>query len=55
VTERANGGALSVYDNALKQGQRSVAAVTKHTKAQPVSSLLIAFGAGFIFSKLISR
>jgi hypothetical protein len=43
--------ACRLYGNVAEQGQRSIKAISR----QPVLSLLIAFAAGFIGSRLLSR
>jgi ElaB/YqjD/DUF883 family membrane-anchored ribosome-binding protein len=55
AAERISGTAANVYDNVSKQGKRSAEAVSQHVEEQPISSLLIAFAAGFVFSKLFTR
>jgi ElaB/YqjD/DUF883 family membrane-anchored ribosome-binding protein len=45
-----------LYDNVMAQGERSVkAVVSRQVEERPVVSLLIAFGVGFIASRLLSR
>lgn len=44
-----------LYDNVTAQGERSVKAVSRQVEERPVVSLLIAFGVGFIASRLLSR
>jgi len=47
--------ASHLYDNVTAQGERSVKAVSRQVEERPVMSLLIAFGVGFIASRLLSR
>ena len=44
-----------LYDNVSAQGQRSVKAIGRHVEERPIVSLLIAFGVGFVASRLLSR
>jgi ElaB/YqjD/DUF883 family membrane-anchored ribosome-binding protein len=44
-----------LYDNVSAQGQRSVKAIGRQVEERPIVSLLIAFGVGFIASRLLSR
>lgn len=47
--------ASHLYDSVTAQGERSVKAVSRQVEERPVVSLLIAFGVGFIASRLLSR
>lgn len=49
--DRAN----HLYDSVAAQGERSVKAIGRQVEERPVASLLIAFGIGFIASRLLSR
>jgi len=51
LNDRAN----RLYDNVAKQGKRSAKAISQQVEEQPVATLLIAFGIGFIASRLLSR
>lgn len=44
-----------LYDSVTAQGERSVKAVSRQVEERPVASLLVAFGVGFIASRLLSR
>ena len=44
-----------LYDNVSAQGQRSVKAIGRQVEERPIVSLLIAFGVGFVASRLLSR
>ncbi len=44
-----------LYDNLAAQGDRSIKAIGRQVEEQPVISLLIAFGIGFIVSRLVIR
>jgi ElaB/YqjD/DUF883 family membrane-anchored ribosome-binding protein len=44
-----------LYDNVSAQGQRSVKAIGRQVEERPIVSLLIAFGIGFVASRLLSR
>ena len=47
--------ASDLYDSVTAQGERSVKAVGRQVEERPVMSLLIAFGVGFIASRLLIR
>jgi len=47
--------ATDLYENLAAQGKRSVRAVSHQVEEQPLMSLLVAFGVGFVASKLLSR
>ena len=44
-----------LYDSVAAQGGRSAKAIGRQLEARPVMSLLIAFGVGFIASRLLIR
>ena len=48
-------GARLLYERLSAQGTRSANAVSRQIEAQPVISLLIAFGVGYCASRLLSR
>jgi ElaB/YqjD/DUF883 family membrane-anchored ribosome-binding protein len=47
--------ANDLYDSVAAQGQRSAKALERQVDDRPIMSLLIAFGVGFIASRLLSR
>ena len=49
--DRAN----HLYDSMTARGERSVKAIGRQVEERPVMSLLIAFGVGFIVSRLLNR
>jgi ElaB/YqjD/DUF883 family membrane-anchored ribosome-binding protein len=51
ISERASG----IYETVSDRGRKSANAFTAHVEEQPLSSLLIAFAAGFILSKILTR
>jgi ElaB/YqjD/DUF883 family membrane-anchored ribosome-binding protein len=51
ISDRASG----IYETVSDKSRKSADAVTAHVEEQPLSSLLIAFAAGFIFSKILTR
>ena len=51
LSERAS----RLYDKVAAQGARSTEAISRQVEEQPIASLLIAFGVGFIVSRLLSR
>jgi ElaB/YqjD/DUF883 family membrane-anchored ribosome-binding protein len=44
-----------LYDSVAAQGERSVKAIGHQVEERPIMSLLIAFGVGFIASRLMMR
>ena len=44
-----------LYEGVAAQGKRSAKAIGRQVDARPVTSLLLAFGAGFIVSRLLNR
>ena len=44
-----------IYKDASKRGQKTMKTVGRKVEDQPVAALLIAFGIGFVLSRLISR
>lgn len=50
-----NAGANGVYDAAAASGSRAADALGKQMEEQPVMALLIAFGLGFIGSRVLLR
>ena len=55
TAEKISGRASDLYETVSDTGKKSADAVTAHVEEQPLSSLLIAFAAGFIFSKILTR
>lgn len=53
--EQLGDGARLLYRKLAGQGERSVKALGRQIEAQPVVSLLVAFGIGFCASRLLSR
>jgi len=51
LSDRAN----ELYDTVSEQGTQSIEAVSEQVRARPIASLLLAFGAGFIASRMILR
>lgn len=47
--------ASHLYDSVTAQGERSAKAIGRQIEERPVTSLLIAFGAGFIASRWLTR
>ncbi len=50
-----NGEAHRLYDSLAAEGERSAAAIAQQVEERPFASLLIAFAAGFIGSRLLMR
>jgi ElaB/YqjD/DUF883 family membrane-anchored ribosome-binding protein len=55
TAEKISGRASDIYATVSDSSKKSADAVTAHVEEQPLSSLLIAFAAGFIFSKILTR
>jgi ElaB/YqjD/DUF883 family membrane-anchored ribosome-binding protein len=55
ILGQLGGRASHLYDSVTAQGERSVKAASRQVEERPVVSLLIAFGVGFIASRLLSR
>lgn len=53
--EQLGESARMLYDRLATQGERSAKAVGRQIEAQPVLSLLVAFGVGFCASRLLLR
>ncbi len=51
ISDRAS----DIYETVSEKGRKSADALTAHVEEQPITSLLIAFAAGFIFSKILTR
>jgi ElaB/YqjD/DUF883 family membrane-anchored ribosome-binding protein len=55
TAEKISSQASGIYETVSEKGRKSADVVTAHVEEQPLSSLLIAFAAGFIFSKILTR
>jgi ElaB/YqjD/DUF883 family membrane-anchored ribosome-binding protein len=55
TADRISGRASDLYETVSEKSRKSADVVTAHVEEQPLSSLLIAFAAGFIFSKILTR
>jgi hypothetical protein len=53
--EHLSDEALDLYKDLSKRGHKTAKAITRQVEDQPGTSLLIAFVAGFITSRLMSR
>lgn len=49
------GQASDLYERVSETGRRGADRLSAHVEEQPVTSLLLAFAAGFIVSKIVSR
>ena len=47
--------AQRLYDSAVKQGRRQVKALSHEVEEQPLLSILIAFGIGFLGGRVLPR
>jgi ElaB/YqjD/DUF883 family membrane-anchored ribosome-binding protein len=55
AAETISDRAADLYETVSDTGRRGADKVTAHIEDKPVTSLLIAFAAGFIFSKIVTR
>jgi len=53
--EEMSDDARRLYSQALAEGERSAEALTRQVEERPLTSLLIAFGLGFLSSRLVLR
>jgi hypothetical protein len=53
--EHLSDEAIGLYKDLSKRGQKTAKAISRQVEDQPGTSLLIAFVAGFIASRLVSR
>ena len=47
--------AADLYETVSETGRRNANKVTAHIEEKPITSLLVAFAAGFVFSKILTR
>jgi len=55
LAEDMSDEAEALYRSMAKRGDRAARALGKHVEEQPMSSLLMAFAAGFFLSRLTDR
>ncbi|MCB8877334.1 DUF883 family protein [Acidisoma silvae] len=55
TADSISGQAADLYETVSETGRRSANKVTAHIEEKPIASLLIAFAAGFVFSKILTR
>jgi ElaB/YqjD/DUF883 family membrane-anchored ribosome-binding protein len=55
AADRISGSASDLYETVSDTSRKSAGAITARVEEQPLTSLLIAFAAGFIFSKILTR
>src|SRR5689334_10984415 len=55
LLSQLNERASDIYENISGRGERSVQAISRQVEERPITSLLVAFGAGMIVSRLLSR
>jgi ElaB/YqjD/DUF883 family membrane-anchored ribosome-binding protein len=55
LTDYVSDEAEALYKTMQKKSERAQRAINKHVEEQPVQSLLLAFAAGFLFSRLTDR
>jgi ElaB/YqjD/DUF883 family membrane-anchored ribosome-binding protein len=55
LAEQVGDNVTELYKDAAKRGQRGAKALSRKVEDQPLASLLIAFSAGFILSRILSR
>lgn len=55
AAEAIGAEAQRLYDTAVKQGRRQVKALSHEVEEQPLLSILIAFGIGFLGGRILPR
>jgi ElaB/YqjD/DUF883 family membrane-anchored ribosome-binding protein len=55
TADKISGRAADLYETVSDTSKKSADAISAHVEEQPISSLLIAFAAGFIVSKILTR
>ena len=55
ATQTVTDEARRIYDAATAEGERTVAALAQRVEDRPSASLLIAFAAGYISSRILAR
>jgi hypothetical protein len=55
ATQTVSAEAQRLYGVASAEGERTVAAIAQHVEERPIASLLIAFAAGYLTSRIIAR
>ena len=55
AVEKVSDLASDLYQTTLVASKKSADAIAAHVQRQPLTSLLIAFAAGFVFSKILTR
>ncbi|HKT19712.1 MAG TPA: hypothetical protein VJR47_16805 [Stellaceae bacterium] len=55
ATKTVGGETRRIYSALSAEGEKSVAALSRQVEDRPLSSLLIAFGIGFIGAQLLKR
>lgn len=55
AVDSLSGEAQRLYQNVTAQGKQSVGALSARVEEQPLMSLLIAFGVGFLGGRFLSR
>ena len=53
AAERLSDRAADLYETTLDASKRSVETISTYVQQNPVTSVLIAFGAGFVFSRML--
>ena len=55
AADQVSGEAVHLYENLAARGDRSAKAISHQVEENPLMSLLLAFGLGFLGSRLLSR
>ena len=55
AVDSLSGEAQRIYQNVAAQGKQSVEALSSRVEEQPLMSLLIAFGVGYLGGRFLSR
>ena len=55
IAETVSDEAAALYEALHKRSDRAAKVLGKHVEEQPITSLLVAFAVGFLFSRLTAR
>lgn len=55
ISDYVSDEAAALYKAMAKKSERATKAINKHVEEQPITSLLLAFAAGFFLSRLSDR
>jgi ElaB/YqjD/DUF883 family membrane-anchored ribosome-binding protein len=55
LAEQVGDNVTELYRDAAKRGQRSAKALSKRVEDQPLTSMMVAFAAGLVIGRILSR